>query len=238
MTRVKAKPRRKKIMGRQIRYDPTTSAYSVPESEVRRLQGKYPYADIRAAIAEAGKHARAYPENARQAIEADPKRILELDLELCLFRPKPEQQAETLAELAKQIMLCPTFVREALTGQIDVRLAQRDLERFYPRYRELGGGRFEPAENAAVGLVRLLELCGEQKRLPRLQEIDVKILKHLHTSELANKQSDLETELKVSQATVGKRLKCLRQLGLIERIRGQESGEAISSEGKRFLDKL
>lgn len=225
-------------MGRHIRYDPTTCTYSVPGSEMRRLQGKYPYADIRAAIAEAGKHTRAYPENARQAIEADPKRILELDLELCLFRPEPERQAETLAELAKQIMLCPTFVREALTGQIDVKLAERDLERFYRRYRELGGGGFEPAQNAAVGLVRLLELRGGQKRLPRLQEIDVRILKYLHTCEFAKKQSDLETELKVSRATVGKRLECLRQLGLIERIRGQAGGQVISSEGKRFLKKL
>ncbi len=225
-------------MGRQIRYDPTTCTYSASESEMRRLQGKYPYADIKAAIDEAGKHTRAYPENARRAIEADPERILELDLELCLFRPDPEPQAETLPELAKQIMLCPAFVREALTGQIDVKLAQRDLERFYRRYRELGGGGFEPAQNPAVGLARLLELCGGPKRLPRLQEIDVKILKYLHTSELAKKQSDLETELKVSRATVGKRLKCLRQLGLIERIQGQESGQVISSEGKRLLKKI
>ena len=222
-------------MGRQIRYDPTTCTYLVPESQMRRLQGKYPCADIRAVVAEAGEHTRAYPENVRQAIEADPKRILELDLELWLFGPEGEQQTETLSELAKQIMLCPAFVREALTGQIDVKLARRDLERFYRLYRQLGGGGFEPAQNGAVGLVRLLELCGEQKRLPRLQEIDVKILKYLHASELAKKQSDLETELKVSRSTVGKRLKCLRQLGLIERIQGQESGQVISSEGERFL---
>jgi DNA-binding MarR family transcriptional regulator len=224
------------MMGRQIRYDPTTCTYAAPESELRRLQGKYPYADIRAAIDEAGKHTRAYPENARQAIEANPERVLELDLELHLFRPQGEPQAETLAELVKQIMLCPAFVREALTGQIDTDLAQRDLERFYRRYRELGGGDFEPAENATAGLVRLLELCGGQKRLPRLQEIDIKILKYLHTSELANKQSDLETELQVPRATVGKRLEYLRQLGLIERIRDAESAQAISPEGRRFLD--
>ena len=179
-------------MGRQIRYDPTTCTYSVPESEMRRLHSKYPYADIRAAIVEAGKRSSAYPDNARRAIEGDPKRILELDLELCLLRPEPEQQAETLTGLAKQIMLCPTFVCEALTGQIDVELADRDLKRFYRRYRELGGGGFEPAHNPAVGLVRLLELCGGPKRLPRLQEIDVKILKHLHTSELAKELSVLD----------------------------------------------
>lgn len=225
-------------MSSRIQYDPTTCTYSVPESQMRRLQGKYPYTDIRAAIAEAGKHTLGYPENARRAIEADPERILELDLELCLFRPAGEPQAETLAELARKIMLCPTFVREALTGQIDIDLAHRDLERFYRRYRELGGGGFEPADNAAAGLGRLLELCGGQKRLPRLQEIDVRILKYLHTSELANKQSDLETELKVSQATVGKRLECLRQLGLIERIRDAESAQVVSPEGKRFLKKL
>lgn len=225
-------------MGRQIRYDPTLCVYSVPESQERRLQGKYPYADIRAAIAEAGEHTRAYPENARQAIEAGPERILELDLEVCLFRPQGQQQAETLAELAKQIMLCPTFVREALTGQTDTELAQLDLERFYRRYRELGGGGFEPAASASAGLVRLLELCGGQKRLPRLQEIDVKILKYLHTSELVQEKSDLETELRVSRATVDERLKCLRQLGLIERIRGQGSGREISSDGKRFLEEL
>jgi len=57
------------------------------------------------------------------------------------------------------------------------------------------------AQNVAAALARLLELCGEQKRLPRLQEIDVKILKYLHISKLAKKQSDLETELKVSPAT-------------------------------------
>ena len=225
-------------MRSRIQYDPMTCTYSVPESQMRRLQGKYPYADIRAAIAEAGKHTLGYPENACRAIEADPERILELDLELWLFRPAGEPQAKMLAELAKQIMLCPTFVREALTGQIDIDLARRDLERFYRRYRELGGGGFHPADNAAVGLVRLLELCGGQKRLPRLQEIDVRILKYLYACELAKKQSDLETELKVSQATVGKRLECLRQLGLIERIRDAESAQEISAEGKRFLKKL
>ena len=235
---MKAELRRKKTMGHQIRYDPTTCTYSLPESEMRRLQDRHPYADIAAAIAEAGKHTRAYPKNVRESIETDPKRVLELDLELWLFRPEPEQQAETLAELAKQILLCPTFVREALTGRIDVGLACRDLERFYRRYRELGGGGFEPAENAAASLERLLELCGEQKRLPRLQEIDVRILKHLHTCEFAKNQSDLETEVKVSRAAVGKRLKCLRQLGLIERIRGRASGEVISPEGERFLKKL
>jgi len=235
---MKTKPSRKKTMGHHIRYDPTACTFSVPESEMPRLQGKHPYADIRAAIIEAGKHTRAFPEDARRAIEADAKRILELDLKLWLFGPEPEQQAETLAELAKQMLLCPTLVREALTGQIDVGLAHRDLEIFYRRYRELGGGGFEPAENAVVGLARLLELCGEQKRLPQLQEIDIKILKYLRTSEFAKKQSDLETELKVSREAVGKRLKCLRQLGLIERIRGQAGGEVISSEGERLLKKV
>jgi DNA-binding MarR family transcriptional regulator len=205
---------------------------------MRRLQGKYPCADIRAAIANAGKHTKAYPENARQAIEADPKRVLELDLELCLFRPEPEHRAETLAELAKEILLCPSFVREAPTGKIDAKLAERDLERFYRRYRELGGGGFEPAEDAATGLERLLALCGEQKRVPRLQEIDIKILKYLHTSEFAKEQSDLESDLKVSRATVGRRLKCLRKLGLTERIRGRESGEVISSRGEHLLKEL
>jgi len=225
-------------MGRQIRYDPTACTYSVPESEMRRLQGRHPYAEIAAAITEAGKHTRAYPEDVRKSIETDPKRVLELDLELWLFGPEPELQAETLAELAKQILLCPAFVREALTGQIDVGLAHRDLERFYRRYRELGGGGFVPAENAAAGLERLLELCGEQKRLPRLQEIDIKILKYLHACEFAQKQSDLETELKMSRAAADKRLKCLRQLGLIERIKGRAGGQVISPEGERFLKKV
>lgn len=225
-------------MGRRIRYDPTTCTYSVPESEMRRLQGRHPYADIAAAIAEAGEHTRAYPENVRKSIETDPKRVLELDLELWLFRPEPEQPAETLGELAKQILLCPTFVREALTGQVDIGLARGDLERFYRRYRELGGGGFEPGESAAAGLERLLELCGEQKRLPRLQEIDVKILRYLHTCEFGKEQSDLEAELEVSRAAVGKRLKCLWQLGLIERIRGRAGGGVISPEGERFLERL
>lgn len=202
------------------------------------MQGRYPYADIESAIADAGRHTKAFGEDVRKSIEGDAQRVLELDLALWLFRPQPQREAETLAELAREILLCPTFVREALTGQIDAGLAGRDLERFYRQYRELGGASFEPAEDAGAGLERLLELCGGQKRLPRLQEIDVKILKHLHSCEFAHEQSDLEAELKVSRAAVGKRLKCLRQLGLIERIRGQASGEAISREGKRFLKRL
>ena len=124
------------------------------------------------------------------------------------------------------------------TGQVDAQVARRDLKRFYRRYRELGGEGFEPAKDAAAGLERLLQLCGEQKKLPRIQEIDVKILKYLHTCQFAKEKSDLETELKMSRATVDKRLSCLRQLGLIERIRGRGKRQVISSEGERFLKEL
>jgi len=221
-----------------IRYDPETCTYSVPEPEQRRLQSKYPYDDIRAAIIQAGRHTKRYSENARQAIKANPGRALEFDLECWLFNPKPEHQARTLAELAQQIRLCPTFVREALTGQIDAELAGRDLAKFYPRYYELGGTGFEPTNNAAVDLVCLLESIGGEKRLPRLQEIDVRILKHLNTAEFARKLSDLETELNVPRQTVGKRLKVLRALGLTHRPHGQMGGDTISTPGRNFLKTL
>ena len=221
-----------------IRYDPEACTYSVPDSEQRRLQGKYPYDDIQAAIIQAGRHTKRYSENARQAINANPGRALEFDLECWLFSPKPEQQARTLTELAQQIRLCPTFVREALTGEIDAELAGRDLAKFYPRYYELGGTGFEPTNNTVVDLVFLLESCGGEKRLPRLQEIDVKILKHLNTAKLARRLSDLETELNVPRETVGKRLKVLRALGLTHRPQGQKGGDAISTPGKNFLKTL
>ena len=86
-------------MSHHIRYDPTTCTFSVPDSEMPRLQGKHPYADIRAAIIEAGKHTRAFPEDARRAIEADPNRILELDLRLWLFGPELAVTATIVAVL-------------------------------------------------------------------------------------------------------------------------------------------
>ncbi len=221
-----------------IQYDPETCTYSVPDSEQRRLQGKYPYDDIQAAIIQAGKHTRSYSENARQTIKAGPVRALEFDLECWLFRPEPEQQAQTLSELAQQIRLCPTFVREALTGEIDAELAGRDIAKFYPRYYELGGTGFEPTHNAVVDLICLLESSGGEKRLPRLQEIDVKILKHLNTAKFAKRLSDLETELNVPRETVGKRLEVLRALGLTHRPQGQKGGDAISTPGKNFLKTL
>jgi hypothetical protein len=238
MTTKNVKSTQRKAGKGPIRYDPETCTYSVPDSEQRRLQGKYPYDDIQAAIIQAGKHTKRYSENARQAIEANPGRALEFDLECWLFSPKPEQQAQTLAELAQQIRLCPTFVREALTGEIDAELAGRDLAKFYPRYYELDGTGFEPTNNVAVDLVCLLESCGGEKRLPRLQEIDVKILKHLNTTEFAKRLSDLEVELKVPRETVGKRLRYLRELGLIHRPKGRAGGDAISTPGKNFLKTL
>ena len=222
----------------QIRYDPETCTYSVPESILKKLQVKYPYDDIQAAITRAGKHTKNYSENARHAIKANPGRVLEFDLECWLFRPEPQQQARTLAELAQQIKLCPTFVRQALTGEIDMKLAGRDLAKFYPMYRELGGTGFEPTNNAADGLVRLLELCGEKRRLPKLQEIDIRILKHLNMAKLAKRLSDLEADLNVPRETVGKRLKVLRALGLTHRPQGQKGVDAISTPGKNFLKTL
>ena len=229
---------KKKAKSSQISYDPETFSYYVPESEQRQLQGKYPFDDIPAAIIQAGRHTQRYSENARQSIKADPCRALEFDLECWLFSPKPQQQARTLDELAQQIRLCPTFVREALTGQIDAELAGRDLVKFYPMFYELCGSGFEPTYNAAVDLVNLLESCGGEKRLPRLQEIDVKILKYLNTAEFAKKLSDLEAELNVPRETVSKSLKILRNLGLTRRSQGQKRGDIISTPGKNFLKTL
>ena len=221
-----------------IRYDPETYTYFVPDSQLRRLQCKYPYDDIHAAIIQAGRHTKRYSDNARQAIKANPGRALKFDLECWLFGPKPEQKAGTLSELAQQIKLCPTFVREALTGEIDSVLAGRDLAKFYPRFYELGGTGFEPTSNAAIDLVSLLKACGEEKKLPRLQEIDVKILKYLNTAKFTQKLSDLEAKLNVPRVTVGKRLKILRALGLTHRPQGQKGGDAISTPGSNFLKTL
>jgi DNA-binding transcriptional ArsR family regulator len=221
-----------------IRYNPETYTYFVPDLQLRRLQGKYPYDDIHAAIIQAGRHTKRYSDNARQAIKANPGRALKFDLECWLFGPKPEQKAGTLSDLAQQIRLCPTFVREALTGEIDSVLAGRDLAKFYPRFYELGGTGCEPTHNAAVDLVSLLKACGEEKKLPRLQEIDVKILKHLNTAKFAQKLSDLEEKLNVPRQTVGKRLKVLRALGLIHRPQGQKGGDEISAPGRNFLKTL
>jgi len=228
----------KKTRSGQISYNPETFTYSVSISEQRKLQGKYPYDDIQAAIIQAGRHTQRYSENARQAIKADPRRALEFDLECWLFSPKPQQQARTLAELAQQIRLCPTFVREALTGQIDAELAHRDLVKFYPIYYELGGTGFEPTHNATADLVNLLESCGGEKRLPKLQEIDVKILKHLNTAEFAQRLDDLEAELNVPRETVSKRLEILRKLGLTHLTQDQTNAEAISAQGRNFLETL
>jgi hypothetical protein len=228
----------KKAKSSQISYDPKTFSYFVSDSEQRRLQGKYPYDDIQAAITQAGRHTQRYSENARQSIKANPCRALEFDLECWLFSPKPEQKARTLAELAHQIRLCPTFVREALTGQIDAELARRDLVKFYPMFYELCGTGFEPTYNAAVDLVNLLESCGGEKRLPRLQEIDVKILKHLNTAEFAQRLSDLEAELNVPRETVSKSLQVLRKIGLTHPAQDQKGAEVISTSGKDFLKTL
>ena len=222
----------------QICYDPDTFSYYVPELEQRRLQAKYPYDDMQAAIIQAGRHTQRYSENARQSIKADPRRALEFDLECWLFSPKPQQQARTLSDLARQIRFCPTFVREALTGEIDGELAGRDLVKFYPVYYELGGAGFEPTHNAVVDLVGLLESCGGEKRLPRLQEIDVKILKHLNTAEFAKKLSDLEAELDVPQETVSKRLQLLQVLGLTHQPQDQKDEQVISQQGRDFLKTL
>lgn len=233
-----AKSIQQKSKSGQISYDPDTFSYYVSVSEQRRLQAKYPYDDIQAAIKQAGRHTQRYSENVRQAIKTNPRRALEFDLECWLFGPKLQQQTQTLAELAQQIRLCPTFIREAITGDIDAELASRDLVKFYPIYYELGGIGFEPTHKAAVDLVSLLKACGEEKRLPRLQEIDVKILKYLNTTEFAKRLSDLEAELDVPRETVGKRIKVLRSLGLTHRPKGQKGGDAISASGRSFLKTL
>jgi DNA-binding transcriptional ArsR family regulator len=238
MTSKQVKQPRPKADKGPIRYDPEACTYFVPDSVQRRLQAKYPYDDIQAAIIQAGRRTKRYSENARQAIKVNPGRALEFDLECWLFGPKPQQQAKTLSELARQIRLCPTFVRQALTGEIDAELAARDLAKFYPTFYELGGTGFKPTHNAGVDLVSLLKACGGEKKLPRLQEIDVKILKHLSTAKFAQKLSDLEAKLNVPRQTVGKRLKVLRALGLIHRPKGQKGRRAISTPGRNFLEKL
>jgi predicted transcriptional regulator len=238
MTNKQAKSLQQKADKGPIRYDPVTCTYSMPDSQLRRLQAKYPYDDIQAAIIRAGRRTKKYSENARRAIKENPGMALEFDLECWLFGPKPQQQAKTLSELARQIRLCPTFVREALTGDIDAELAARDLAKFYPRYYELNGRGFEPTHNAAVDLVSLLKACGGEKKLPRLQEIDIKILKYLNSVKFAQKLSDLEAELDIPRQTVSKRMKVLRALGLIHRPQGRRGGEAISTSGRNFLKKL
>jgi predicted transcriptional regulator len=110
--------------------------------------------------------------------------------------------------------------------------------KFYPTYYELGGKGFEPTHIAVVDLVSLLKACGEEKKLPRLQEIDVRILKHLNTAKFAARLSDLEAELNVPRQTVGKRLKVLRALGLTHRPKGQKGGDIISTPGRNFLKTL
>jgi hypothetical protein len=221
-----------------IRYDPKTCTYSVPDSQLRRLQAKYPYDDIQAAIIQAGRRTKRYSDNARRAIKENPGRALEFDLECWLFGPTQQQQAKTLSELAQQIRLCPTLVREALAGEIDSELAGQDLAKFYPRYYELSGTGFEPTHNAAVDLVSLLKACGGEKKLPRLQEIDVKILKYLNLAKFAQKLSDLEVKLNVPRQTVSKRMKFLRALGLTHRPKGKKGGDTISTPGRNFLKKL
>jgi DNA-binding transcriptional ArsR family regulator len=238
MTNKQVKSLQQKTGKGPIRYDFETCTYFVPDMHKRRLQAKYPYDDIQAAITQAGRHTKRYSENARQAIKTNPRRALEFDLECWLFSPKPEQQAQTLAELAQQIRLCPTLVREALTGEIDDKLANRDLAKFYPRYYELGGTGFKPTHTAAVDLVSLLKACGEEKKLPRLQEIDVKILKHLNTARFAQKLSDLEAKLNVPRETVSKRMKILRSLGLTHQPKDRKGGDTISTPGRNFLKTL
>jgi hypothetical protein len=233
-----AKSLQQKSKSGQINYDPETFSYYVSETEQRRLQNKYPYDDIQAAITQAGRHTQHYSENTCQAIKANPCRALEFDLECWLFGPRLQQQPQTLAKLAQQIRLCPTFIREAITGEIEAELARRDLVQFYPIYYELSGAGFEPTHDAAVDLVSLLKACGEEKRLPRLQEIDVKILKYLNTAEFVKRLSDMEAELSVSRETVGKRMKVLRSLGLTHRPKGQKGGDAISTSGRDFLKTL
>lgn len=227
-----------KISSSKITYDQEKFSFHVPESEQRRLQNKYPFDDIDAAIIQAGRHTQHYSDITRESIKNDPCRALEFDLECWFFSPKPEQQAKTLAELAQQIRLCPTFVREALTGRIDAQLANRDLVKFYPIYYELEGTGFDPTYDAAADLVNLLESCGEKKRLPRLQEIDVKILKYLNTAEFAKQLSDLEVELSLPREKVSKRLQVLRKFGLTCLKHGKERGEKISTQGRDFLKEL
>jgi hypothetical protein len=218
-----------------IGYDAVTGVFFVPASERERLRRGFPHDDIEGAIDQAGRHARRYPESFQDRIKADPERFLELDLEWQFFRPKPEADPANLAEVAQQIRVCPTFIFEALTGTVDEALAVKDLFVFYRLFYELGGTGFEPTDDPAADLAHLLEACGGDKGLPSLQEMDVRILKHLYATAVPSLQSDLASAFDQSRRAIAERLRYLRRLGLTHQPSGRRRGDVLTAKGKELL---
>ncbi|MBN2133183.1 MAG: hypothetical protein JW741_27020, partial [Sedimentisphaerales bacterium] len=181
---------------------------------------------------------RTYAREVRQRIAAQPQRFLELDLQWQLFRPKPEPEPTTLAQLARQIRLCPTLIYKVLTGRSNEALAAADLLIFYRPFFELGGTGFDPTGEPGVDLKRLLTACGAETSLPTIQEIDVRILKQLYATEAPALSADLIEKLGRDRRTIGERLTYLRRLGLTRRDAGAGHGETLTTKARQLLGVL
>jgi len=222
----------------EIAYDAATCVFFVPPEEMTQWRRRCPHDDIEAAIRQAGEHTRTCAPQVREQIAAHPQRFLELDLRWQLFRPKPEPEPTTLAQLAQQIRLCPTLIYEVLTGKVDEALAAADLLTFYRPFFELGGTGFDPTGEPGIDLKRLLTACDAEKALPTIQEIDVRILKQLYATEAPALPTDLVEKLGKDRRTIGERLTYLRRLGLTHRSTGSGRGETLTTKAKQLLDVL
>jgi len=219
-----------------IAYDAVTCIFFVPQGEMSQWRQRCPHDDLETAIRQAGEHTRTYPQEVRERIAARPQPFLELDLRWQLFRPKPEPQPATLAQLAQQIRLCPTLIYEVLTGKVSEALAATDLLTFYRPFFELGGTGFEPTGEPATDLKRLLRVCGAEKTLPTLQQIDVRILQHLYAVKVPALPADLVETLGKDRRTVTERLTYLRRLGLTQRPASRRRGETLTSKARHVLE--
>jgi len=222
----------------EIAYDAATCSFLVPEAAMSQWRSRYPHDDLEAAIRQAGEHTRTYAQEVREQIAARPQPFLELDLRWQLFRPKPEPEPTTLAQLAQQIRLCPTLIYEVLTGKSNEGLAATDLLTFYRPFFELGGTGFDPTGQPAVDLKRLLTACGAETSLPTIQEIDVRILKQLYATEAPALPADLVEKLGKDRRTIGERLTYLRRLGLTRCGGGSGRGETLTTKAKQLLNVL
>jgi hypothetical protein len=203
---------------------------------IPQLGRRCPHDDIEAAIRQAGEHTRTYAQDTRARIEAQPQRFLELDLQWQLFRPRPEPGPTSLTELAHQIRLCPALIYEVLTGQVSEALAATDLLTLYRPFLELGGTGFEPTGEPATDLKRLLRACGAAETLPTIQEIDVRILQHLHASKVPVLSDALIEKLGQDRRTIAERLTYLRHLGLTQRPAGRRRGETLTGKARQILE--
>ena len=219
-----------------IAYDAATCTFFVPPAEMSQWRQRCPHDDLEAAVRLAGEHTRTYPPEVRQRIAARPLPFLELDLRWQLFRPRPEPEPTTLAQLARQIRLCPALIYEVLTGKVSEALAATDLLTFYRPFLELGGTGFEPTGEAAADLKRLLRACGAEKTLPTLQQIDVRILQHLYAVEAPALSADLVETLGKGRRTITERLTYLRRLGLTQRPARRRRGETLTSKARHVLE--